>query len=188
MRPLASGKALPAGSLLPAHLVVDSSRYIASNNSLNSRRLNMSKTILITGASSGFGRDTAETLHRAGHTVYASMRGAQGKNREPAEAVRSRELAVQGPVLRLWRPPLQPGEWRTLGMFAAGDDGQLEKVLASMPLRVWRTDEVTPLSPHRNDPGWDLQEIGAEFPPPFTAAIPAGTPGQAVADIEAREA
>jgi NAD(P)-dependent dehydrogenase (short-subunit alcohol dehydrogenase family) len=48
----------------------------------------MSKTILITGASSGFGRDTAETLFRAGHTVYASMRGAQGKNREAAEALR----------------------------------------------------------------------------------------------------
>jgi NADP-dependent 3-hydroxy acid dehydrogenase YdfG len=48
----------------------------------------MSKTILITGASSGFGRDTAETLFRAGHTVYASMRGTQGKNREAAEALR----------------------------------------------------------------------------------------------------
>ena len=48
----------------------------------------MSKTILITGASSGFGRDTAETLFRAGHTVYASMRGTQGKNREAAEVLR----------------------------------------------------------------------------------------------------
>src|SRR5256885_437559 len=48
----------------------------------------MSKTILITGTSSGFGRDTAETLHRAGHTVYASLRDAQGKNREAAEALR----------------------------------------------------------------------------------------------------
>src|SRR5882672_12391810 len=48
----------------------------------------MSKTVLITGASSGFGRDTAETLFRAGHTVYASLRGAQGKNREAAEALR----------------------------------------------------------------------------------------------------
>jgi NADP-dependent 3-hydroxy acid dehydrogenase YdfG len=48
----------------------------------------MSKTILITGASSSFGRDTAETLFRAGHTVYASMRGMQGKNRGAAEALR----------------------------------------------------------------------------------------------------
>jgi NAD(P)-dependent dehydrogenase (short-subunit alcohol dehydrogenase family) len=47
----------------------------------------MSKTVLITGTSSGFGRDTAETLHRAGHTVYASMRGPEGKNREAAEAL-----------------------------------------------------------------------------------------------------
>src|SRR3989442_4167812 len=59
---------------------------VASNNS-RPRRPSMSKTILITGASSGFGRDTAETLHRAGHAVYASMRGVQGKNREAAEAL-----------------------------------------------------------------------------------------------------
>src|SRR5216684_3492430 len=88
MRPLASGKALQAGSLLPAHLVVESSYHVASNSSLYSRRLNMSKTILITGASSGFGRDTAETLRRAGHSVYASMRGVQGKNLKAAGALR----------------------------------------------------------------------------------------------------
>ena len=52
------------------------------------------------------------------------------------EVVRSRELAAQGHLLRLWRPPLQPGEWRTLGLFAADDAQQLEEVLASMPLRV----------------------------------------------------
>ena len=68
------------------------------------------------------------------------------------EAARSRELAAQGHLLRLWRPPLQPGEWRTLGLFAASDAGQLEEVLASMPLRIWRTDEVLPLAPHPNDP------------------------------------
>jgi muconolactone D-isomerase len=68
------------------------------------------------------------------------------------EATHSRELAEQGHLLRLWRPPLQPGEWRTLGLFAATDAQELERVLASMPLRIWRTDEVTPLTPHPNDP------------------------------------
>lgn len=68
------------------------------------------------------------------------------------EAVRSRELAAEGHLLRLWRPPLKPGEWRSIGLFAADSGDQLEEVLASMPLHPWRTDEITPLSPHPNDP------------------------------------
>ena len=40
----------------------------------------MSEIILITGASSGFGRVTAEALAKAGHTVYASMRETAGRN------------------------------------------------------------------------------------------------------------
>jgi len=47
----------------------------------------MSKVILITGASSGFGRMTAEALARAGHTVYASMRDIAGRNADNASAM-----------------------------------------------------------------------------------------------------
>jgi muconolactone delta-isomerase len=104
------------------------------------------------------------------------------------EAAHSDELAAQGHLLRLWRPPLQPGEWRTLGLFAAADRGQLEKVLASMPLRVWRTDQVTPLSPHPNDPALETGLGATEFLTTFAVIVPEGTPAQTVADARAREA
>jgi muconolactone delta-isomerase len=68
------------------------------------------------------------------------------------EAARSRELAVQGHLLRLWRPPLGAGEWRTWGLFQAADATQLDSVLSSMPLRAWRHDTVTPLTVHPSDP------------------------------------
>ena len=104
------------------------------------------------------------------------------------EAARSRELVAQQHLLRLWRPPLKPGEWRTLGLFAAADGDRLEEVLASMPLRVWRTDEVTALRPHPNDPGLPAGTTGSEFLTTFAIAVPEGTPSRAVEETEEREA
>src|SRR5262245_40277048 len=40
----------------------------------------MKQTIVITGASSGFGALTARKLSKAGHTVYAGMRETEGRN------------------------------------------------------------------------------------------------------------
>ena len=54
----------------------------------------MSKTILITGASTGFGRLTAETLAGAGHAVFASMRDPDGRNRDHADALRAKGIEV----------------------------------------------------------------------------------------------
>jgi muconolactone delta-isomerase len=104
------------------------------------------------------------------------------------EAARSRELAAQGHLLRLWRPPLQPGEWRTLGLFAAADEVELEDVLASMPLRVWRSDQVVPLAVHPNDPPVLRTANGEEFLTTFEITVPDSAGEQEVADIEAREA
>jgi muconolactone delta-isomerase len=99
------------------------------------------------------------TTHVPDGTSEAAVQAVRAR-----EATRSGQLATQGHLLRLWRPPLQPGEWRTLGLFAADGDSELEEVLASMPLRIWRADEVTPLSPHPNDP--QRQTDRSETPAP----------------------
>ncbi|MFE2297073.1 muconolactone Delta-isomerase family protein [Streptomyces sp. NPDC059445] len=107
------------------------------------------------------------------------------------EAAHTRELAAQGRVLRLWRPPLGPREWRTIGLFAADGPDDLERTLASMPLRIWRTDEPTPLGAHANDPGSGTVPPAAdegEYLITFNVAIPEGTDSQAVEEMESSEA
>jgi muconolactone delta-isomerase len=67
-----------------------------------------------------------------------------------AEAVRAAELAKAGHLVRLWRPPLGPGEWRSIGLFraaaaAAADEAELQEALASLPLHIWMKVTITPL-------------------------------------------
>ena len=54
----------------------------------------MTRTILITGTSSGFGRETAERLARDGYRVFAAMRDIAGRNRSHADALRSQKIGV----------------------------------------------------------------------------------------------
>jgi muconolactone delta-isomerase len=58
-----------------------------------------------------------------------------------AEAVRAAELAKAGHLVRLWRPPLGPDEWRSIGLLRA-----------SLPLHIWMKVAITLLNPHPNDP------------------------------------
>jgi NADP-dependent 3-hydroxy acid dehydrogenase YdfG len=54
----------------------------------------MTKTILITGAATGFGRDTAETLAKAGYRVFASMRDIASRNAPATAALKAQGVAV----------------------------------------------------------------------------------------------
>ncbi|MGA8246905.1 MAG: muconolactone Delta-isomerase family protein [Nocardioides sp.] len=94
------------------------------------------------------------------------------------EAVRSGQLAEEGVLERLWRPPLQPGEWQSIGLFASATADELEEALSSMPLRAWRSDEVVPLGHHSNDPGRDRSAVDpeqSEFLTTFVGGPPAGS-------------
>lgn len=92
------------------------------------------------------------------------------------ESVRAAELNSEGTLLRLWRPPLQPGEWKTYGLFEAVDGQELEEKLASMPLRAWRSDTVLELRHHPNDPAGREDTVtaapGTEYFTWFTFKIP----------------
>lgn len=63
----------------------------------------MSQVILVTGASSGFGRLTSYALADAGHTVYASMRNIGERNAQQASAaeVYAKERGVRLRALEL---------------------------------------------------------------------------------------
>jgi NAD(P)-dependent dehydrogenase (short-subunit alcohol dehydrogenase family) len=60
----------------------------------------MSRTVVVTGCSSGFGRQVSEQLARRGDRVYATMRGTEAKNAEIARALRDL-AAAEGLDLRV---------------------------------------------------------------------------------------
>jgi NAD(P)-dependent dehydrogenase (short-subunit alcohol dehydrogenase family) len=54
----------------------------------------MAKTILVTGASSGFGRLTAETLSKSGHKVFAGFRSAEGTRKQIADELKAKNIEI----------------------------------------------------------------------------------------------
>ncbi|MFI2206672.1 muconolactone Delta-isomerase family protein [Streptomyces sp. NPDC020192] len=84
-------------------------------------------------------------------TVPEGTDPAEVDRRRAAEAVRAKELASAGHLVRLWRPV---GELRSIGVWRADDEADLrEKVLETLPLWPWMTAVVTALQAHPNDPG-----------------------------------
>lgn len=84
-------------------------------------------------------------------TIPEGTDPAEVDRRRAAEAVRAKELAATGHLVRLWRPV---GGARSIGLWRAADEAELhEKVLGTLPLRAWMTPTVTPVESHPNDPG-----------------------------------
>jgi muconolactone D-isomerase len=91
-------------------------------------------------------------------TVPEGTNPAKVDELRAAEAVRATELSKSGHLVRLWRPPLGPGEWRSIGLFRAADEAELREVLDSLPLHIWMKVTITQLTPHSNDPEYRARQ------------------------------
>lgn len=65
------------------------------------------------------------------------------------EALRARELASQGVLLRLWRSSSNWGNW---GLWRCASKDELMRLLGSLPLRPMMAIEIHDLAPHPSDP------------------------------------
>jgi muconolactone delta-isomerase len=68
------------------------------------------------------------------------------------DAMRLRELAEQGHVVRLWMSTENHGEPLVLGLWRAGDVIELHAILRTLPLHGRCRVAVKPLLPHADDP------------------------------------
>jgi muconolactone delta-isomerase len=85
-------------------------------------------------------------------TIPEGAPESEVKDRVSAEATAAAGLAREGHLVRLWKPPIAPGESKALGLYRADSDAELDGLLGSLPLNGWMQMTVTPLEPHPNDP------------------------------------
>ena len=94
--------------------------------------------------------------------------------REKAEASAARSLAAQGHLVRVWRRQVSPRETRTVGLYRADSEAQLDGLLRALPLYEWMHITVARLDAHPNDPARDQAREtanGAALPDPRLTLI-----------------
>lgn len=99
------------------------------------------KTVLITGASAGFGYDTSKALAERGHRVYATMRDIRGKNKEKAQELVSWAEAKQAALQVVELDVTQPASIER----AAADltkSSQLDVLINNAGVGSWGIDEA----------------------------------------------
>jgi muconolactone delta-isomerase len=80
--------------------------------------------------------------------------------REDAESAAAAMLVEQGHLIRLWKRCVAPGESRSIGLYRAESEGELDGLLRALPLYEWMRVSVTPLEPHPNDPAAQQRRSG----------------------------
>jgi NAD(P)-dependent dehydrogenase (short-subunit alcohol dehydrogenase family) len=121
----------------------------------------MSKSvILVTGASSGFGLMTAQSLAQAGHTVYASMRETKGRN-APQVAAIAHWAAEQNVDLRSVELDVQSNASADAGVaHLISDAGRLDVIVHNAGHMVFGPAEA--FTPEQLSQQYDVNVLGTQ--------------------------
>ena len=119
----------------------------------------MTSSVLITGASTGFGRDTAERLARRGHQVFATMRGINSRNATHRAAL-ERLAAEEGLRLRVLELDVTDDDSVQRAVDTALEDaGQLDVVINNAGYAALGVSEA--YSPEQYTQMFDVHVVGA---------------------------
>ncbi len=86
------------------------------------------------------------------------------RDRDSAEASAAAKLVQQGHLARVWKRSVASGQGRTVGLYRADSEAQLDGLLAALPLHDWMRITVTPLESHPNDPATAATITGRQEP------------------------
>lgn len=120
----------------------------------------MKQVVLITGASSGFGRLMANALAASGHTVYASMRGLSGKNADQAGEVaayaKARAMDLRTVELDVQSDASAQSAIATI----IAEHGRLDVLIHNAGHMVWGPSEA--FTPEQLAQLYDVNVLGAQ--------------------------
>ncbi|QAY76491.1 SDR family NAD(P)-dependent oxidoreductase [Sphingosinicella sp. BN140058] len=120
----------------------------------------MQNIILVTGASSGFGRMIARDLAHAGHVAYASMRDAAGRN---AEAAADSDSYAQQMAIDLRTIELDVQDERSVAAAIdaiVAEHGRLDVIVHNAGHMTWGPSEA--FTPEQLAQIYDINVLGAQ--------------------------
>ena len=118
------------------------------------------QTILVTGASSGFGLMTAKALAQAGHIVYASMRETEGRN-APQVAAAAQWASAEGVDLRTVELDVQSDTSAEAGVARIiSEAGRLDVIVHNAGHMVFGPAEA--FTPDQFIQQYDVNVLGAQ--------------------------
>jgi muconolactone D-isomerase len=96
--------------------------------------------------------DVMEFLVEFEVEVPSGTPDAEVAQRSRAEASAAARLVDEGHLLRVWRRNAVADDTTVIGLYAAGSEAELDRLLGALPLADWMQVKVIPLAPHPNDP------------------------------------